>query len=240
MRRLTIATVTTLALSACSRTGTIEGDVYVATQDGDVRRGTGARVYLVPEHADQRLWATLDTLCTQARYWQQSSTASRREAIETAKRFWENQADSLAREAEGLPPAERTQTLRYSEQLLVDAYDREERERLALRNLPMASRAATNWLRRTLQLSYAEASVDSTKSDIDAHYVLSDVPRGSYALFALPATRITTDGEDILGWRASVEVSDRIRRQQLDNDAKLMFTVMCHDRGKTLPVPESD
>ena len=226
MRRLTIATVTALALSACSRTGSIEGDVYVVTQGGDVRRSTGARVYLVPEDADRRLWAMLDTLCTRARYWQQFSTASRREAIETSKRFWEDRADSLARDAEGLSPAERTQTLKYSEQILVDAYDRAETERLALRNFPMASRAATNWLRRTLQLSYAEVSVDSTKSDIDAHYVFSDVSRGSYALFALPATRITTDGEDILGWRASVEVADPIRQQQLDKDARLTFMVM--------------
>jgi hypothetical protein len=228
-----------LALSACSRTGTIEGDVYIATQDGEVMRGTGARVYLVPEKGDRQLWATLDTLCLQARNWQQYSTESRRAAIESAKRFWERKADSLAREAEGLPAAERTTMLRHSELMLVDAYDREERYRLDLMGLPMASRAATNWLRRTLQLSYASASVDSAKADVDGHYVLGDVPRGSYALFALPAARIT-DAEDILGWRTMVEVPGGVHTQQLDNDARLTFGVMCHDRGESAPLAGSN
>ena len=66
MRRITMAAIGTLALCACSQTGTLEGDVYVVTQDGTVKRGVGARVYLVPEDAAEGLTTTVDTLCIEA------------------------------------------------------------------------------------------------------------------------------------------------------------------------------
>ena len=205
MRRITMAAIGTLALCACSRTGTLEGDVYVVTQDGTVKRGVGARVYLVPEHADQSVLATEDTLCVQAANQQQFSSDNRRTAIEDRTRWFEEKADSLKQEAERLPPDARVRMLRNSNKMLVDAYARRDRDRLALATEGPLGRAGTCWLLHRLRAAYESASVASAKAGIEAHYVLNDVPRGTYSLVAFTEPR-TRDTEGFLGWRAEVEV----------------------------------
>jgi len=205
MQRITTAAIAVLALCACSRTGTIEGDVYVVTQDGTVKRGVGARVYLVPERTADGLATTADTLCIEAARRQQASKANRQAVILDHIRFVEQRADSLKQAAERLPPAERLKLLRAADGMLASAYDWRDRERLALASeLPLGT-AGANWLHRRLRLAYAGAAVDSTKANIDAHYLLNGLPRGTYTLVAFTEPRIT-DGFDLLGWRAEVEV----------------------------------
>ena len=237
MRRITTATIMALALSGCSRTGTVEGDIYLVTQEGDVMRGTGARVYLVPEQVDQSLWATADTLCAQAAYQQQFSADNRRAAVRSRTSQLEEKADSLRQEAERLSPAARTQMLRHADALLVQAQESEERDLLALSS--DRGRAATNWLRSRLRLFYASAAVDSAKADVDGRYVFNDVPHGTYALFALTDTRMT-ETDDLIGWRASAEVSGELRRQDLDNDVMLFLRAICPPGGRRVPVAGSN
>lgn len=236
MRPIKTATIMALALSACSRLGTIEGDIHLVTADGEVKRGTGARVYLVPESADQRLWATADTLCTQAWHWQEYSNENRRTQVESTRRFWEAKADSLRQTAEGLPPARRTEMLRSADRVLTLAYHLRDSLQLALLSEPFT--AAASWLRRTLQPFYASASVDSAKADVDGHYILDNVPRGSYALVALTDARVDDFG--FVGWHAAVEVSGGHRRHHLDNDVKLHYGGVCPPGGRREPVTESN
>jgi len=239
MRRITAAAIAVLALSACSRTGTLEGDVYVITQDGTVKRGVGARVYLVPERAAEGLTTTVDTLCTEAARRQQAYRENRQAAILDHIRFVEQRADSLKQAAEHLPPAERLKLLRATDSMLVTAYDWRDRERLALASqLPLGT-AGANWLHRGLQTAYAGAAVDTAKANVDAHYILDGVPRGTYMLVAFTEPRIT-DGFDLLGWRAEVEVPGGLRRQDLDNDVRLYGVGICPHGGAPTPVTDAN
>jgi len=235
VRPITTATIMMLALSACSRTGTLEGDIYVVTHDGEVKRGTGARVYLVPEDADQSLFAAADTLCTQARHWQEYSNGKRRASIEDHRRFFEKQADSLRQEAEGLPAAQRVQQMRSADALLGAILARTDSMRLAAASDPFSG--ATRWLGEKLRLFYAGASVNSASTDVDGHYVLDDVPRGTYALVALTERRLP--GIDLLGWHTRVEVSSGLRRQHLDNHAKLYLHMLCPPDEAEVPAADS-
>jgi len=239
MQRITTAAIAVLALCACSRTGTLEGDVYVVTQDGIVKRGVGARVYLVPERTAVGLATTVDTLCIEAAGRQQASKANRQAVILDHIRFVEQRADSLKQAAERLPPAERLKLLRAADGMLASAYDWRDRERLALTSeLPLGT-AGANWLHRRLRLAYAGAAVDSTKANIDAHYLLNGLPRGTYTLVAFTEPRIT-DGFDLLGWRAEVEVPGGFLRQDLDNDVRLYGMGICPHGGASTPVTDSN
>jgi len=239
MRRITTAAIVALGLCACSRTGTLEGDIYVVTQDGTVKRGAGARVYLVPERAAEGLATTVDTLCIEAARRQQAFRANRQAVILDHTRFVEQQADSLKQAAEHLPPAERLKRLRAAEGMLVAAYDWRDRERLALASeLPLGTVGAS-WLHRRLRMAYAGAAVDSTKANVDAHYILNDVPRGTYALVAFTEPRIA-DAADLLGWRSEVEVSGGLRRQDLDNDVRLYGMAICPHGGASAPVTDAN
>ncbi|MBE0592197.1 MAG: hypothetical protein IH616_07335 [Gemmatimonadales bacterium] len=244
MRRIEAAAIVALALSACSRTGTIEGDVYLIMDDGAVKRGAGTWVYVVPEAAEQALRGTVDTLCIEAAYQQQYSADTRRAQIRNRTRWFEEQADSLKQEADRLPPAERTRMTRTSEQMLSAAYDIRDRDLLALVSEGPLGRAATDRLQWRLRLAYASASVDSVKADVDGHYVLNDVPHGNYVLFAPKNTRTAEIndplGNDPLGWRAVVEVSGGPRRQDLDNEARLHPMIVCPHGGRPAPVADSD
>lgn len=224
-----------LAVSACSRTGTLEGDVYIVSQEGDVTRGTGARVYLVPEHVDRGLWTTADTLCTQARNWQDYSNERRRASIEEYQGFFRRQVDSLTQVAENLPLAQRVPTLRHAERLWESTFNRAEEARLAVISDPFSG--ATRWLGEKLRLFYAGASVNSASTDVDGHYVLDDVPRGTYALVALTERRLP--GIDLLGWHTRVEVSSGLRRQHLDNHAKLYLHMLCPPDEAEVPAADS-
>jgi hypothetical protein len=235
MRPITTATMVVLAFSACSRTGTIEGDIYFIMHDGEVKRGTGARVYLVPERADRDLWATADTLCTQAWHWQRYSHEKRFAAIERDRRFWEKQADSVRQEAEGLPPAQRGPTLTHAEKLLAVTGGQAEKAELAL--LSEGGVAAASWLRQKLQAFYASASVDSAKAGVDGHYVLDDVPRGTYVLVALPDAWMTDF--DFVGWHTPVDVSGGLRTEHLDNDASLYLGLFCSPDETAVPATGS-
>jgi hypothetical protein len=216
MRRIETAAIVALVLSACSRTGTIEGDVYLITDDGAVKRGAGTWVYVVPESAEQALRGTVDTLCIEAAHQQQLSADNRREQIQDRTRDLVERADSIGQAARGLPPAERTRMTRVSEQMLSAAYDIRDRDLLALVSEGPLGRVATDRLQWRLRLAYASASVDSVKADVDGHYVLSDIPHGNYVLFAPKNTRTAEIndplGNDPLGWRAVVEVSGGPRR----------------------------
>jgi len=239
MRRITMAAIGTLALCACSRTGTLEGDVYVVTQDGTVKRGVGARVYLVPEDAAEGLTTTVDTLCIEAARRQQAYRANRQSMILDQTRTVEQRADSLREAAEQLPPAERLELLRAADGMLGSAYDWRDRERLALvSELPLGT-AGSNWLHRRLRTVYAGAAVDSTKANVDAHYILDGVPRGTYALVAFTEPRIT-DGFDLLGWRADAAVPGGRRRLDLDNDVKLYGAALCPHAGQSTPVSDTN
>ena len=234
MRPLATAAIMVLALSACSRTGTIEGDVYLVTADGELRRGTGARVYLVPESADQPLWSSADTLCTQALDWQEYSSENRRAQIESNRRLWEAKADSIRREAEGLPPARREEKLRGAAAMLTHVYAQSDSLELAWLSEPFA--AAVSWLRRKLQPFYASAAVDSAKADVDGHYILDDVPRGTYALVGFTDAR--TD-HAVVGWHTAVDVSGGLLRQHLDNDVLLYLQIFCSPDESPAPVNDS-
>jgi len=239
MRRIAALAVMSLALSACSRTGTLEGDVYVITQDGTVKRGVGARVYLVPERSAEGLAATVDTLCIEAARRQQAYRANRQAVILDQTRLVERRADSLKQAAEHLPPAERLKLLRAADGMLASTYDWRDGERLALvSELPLGT-AGANWLHRRLRMAYAGAAVDSTKASVDAHYILDGVPRGTYALVAFTDPRIA-DRADLLGWRAEVEESGEFRRQDLDNDVRLYGMGICPHGGASTPVTDTN
>ena len=239
MRRIGIAGILALVLSACSRTGTIEGDVYLIMDDGAVNRGAGTWVYVVPEAAEQALRGTIDTICIEAAHQQQVYADARRKHIEDQTRDLVEQADSIRQAARDLPPAERTRMMRMSEQMLVAAYDIRDRDRLALVSEGPLGGTATDRLKWRLRLAYASASVDSTKADVDAHFILNGVPHGNYVLFAPKNTR-TPDMNDPLGWRAVVEVSGGLRRQDLDNEARMHPMIVCPNVGRPAPGSDSD
>jgi hypothetical protein len=239
MRRIGTAAIVALALSACSRTGTIEGDVYFVTEDGAVRRGAGTWVYVVPEAAEQPLRGTVDTLCIEAAHQQQWSADNRRAQIRHRTRDLVERADSIRQAATGLPPAERTRMTRTSEQMVSAAYEIRDRDLLALVTEGPLGGAATGRLKWRLRLAYASASVDSVKANVDAHYILNDLPLGTYVLFAPKNTR-TADMNDPLGWRAVVEVSGGLHRQDLDDEARLHPMIVCPHGGRPAPVSDSD
>ena len=160
--RRTLAVMTALLAVACKRTGTVEGNVTLTMQSGEVRKGVSSTVYLL-RNGDSIAQA-VDAVCNE---WK--TTESGR--MTRAKDF-DARAERFKRASERAPM--RTQVALYDS---VDKY----------RAAAAAERQTENALSSNLdriQAMVRAAADTQVPTDIEARYRIGDITPGKYVVYA--------------------------------------------------------
>lgn len=151
-----------LLLGGCKKTATIEGDLTLAMQSGEVRKGAVQTVFML-RNGDSVSQA-VDAIC---RDWK--GNAAQREA---RAKDMDAKANVFKRSAERAPMR--------AQVALLDSVDKYRQAAVAERQTQSAQDAIAE---RILAIVHAAADTQ-VQTDIDAHYRIENLPPGRYVVFA--------------------------------------------------------
>lgn len=231
MGRRTVVTALLGAAAACGTgdvPGSISGDVFLVMANGEVRRGAGQWLYLLPADAGRAREASCARYHAAVRERDEQLVAWTRAKTAIAER----RSALLAREADSVHTLilEARQDRAWSgvqaeQRILRDWQRREKVLRDSLRRAmpsPTAPAVPENYeLEAELMVSIFSAlvrsRVDSAKANIDARFVFTAVPPGAYDVLAT-----TVIGDQRYTWFAPVTVrAGQAVVRDLDNEVEV-------------------
>ncbi len=202
-----LVAVTVLILTACSRSGTLYGDIFVQTRSGNVDRAARINVRGVPATQDfERDWASAVTAFQVEAGPARQAWKAAADSAEEARLAWDK---SLA--ARGRPRPSASRRIRPSRMSTQDRHLWNQMIAAEDRLFKAKSRVweIARWHEALAVALLDKYTAQRVLTDENGHYVLAGLPAGKGYVYS----RFTV-GDRTLVWFRSVEV--RGRPQQVD------------------------